>query len=1739
MRLLSILCAGALALGAGCDHATTKTHPPVVTPSGGVTQIVEPGQGGTVSVTEGVVAGSAVTIPKGAIDHPVEVTVGPGTSIDEVSLPAGPAIEVGPSGTEFMQPVTVELPYTEPLPPLGVGQESTTDDLVVTIRGAGGDLERKVPVRVDQARHLVRVETLHFSTFQAGVEPRADPAGSTLSADARSGLPTADGADAVTVRVVVKDAVGTSVEHAAVTLSVEGDGAQLSAAMLDTDAKGATIAQLTATSAGTKTVRASVVTARATFDLGPLAIEFASRSPVALRFDQQPTGGTAGVVLSPAVQVTLVDGAGRPVNGTDPVTVEVVGVAGALMGTTTVTPQRGVVTFSDLAVTHAGRGLQLRVSTPRLASLDSQLFDVAAGLPARVSFRTQPANGLAGAPLGPIRVELRDAFDNAAGGDQAISIELAGQPAGALGGTTSRPPMGGVATFEDLVVLRAGTAYRLVATAALLPDAPAMSAPFDVSHALAAALRVRAQPAGGVAGRALAPAFEVEAVDAFGNAAPDAMGTVTVVIAGSPAGVTLGGARLRGLVSGVATFGDLTIDRGGSYRLSATAPGLTQADGMAFTVTPGAPSQLAFRAPPSDGTVGTTLAVVVVEVQDALGNPTPGATGDVQLTLQNGAGATLAGTTSRALGAGEATFADLRIDRSGTGYALLAASGTLTAATSRAFAVGPGPATRLAMDALQASVAAGAAIAPPLQVRVLDAFGNLARTSTASIRMALGENPAGATLAGTTTVAATAGVASFPDLSLNRAGTGLTLVASSAGLSDATSGAFAVTPGASARLTLLGAPANGNTGAALPPLQVAIEDALGNRVTAAAGIVSVALAVNPASATLGGSTQATPSGGVATFASLSVNRPGQGYTLAFSSGTLPPAISTPFDVVAVAARLAFVVQPVSALFGIPLGGPVTVEVQDTLGNRVTSATNSITLALSSNPNAAQLLGTTVQPAVTGQTVFSAVALDRAGVGYTLSASAVGLVSATSGPFGGNQLIALDGLGHLDGLVMSFVRGNANDAVNARSFNDVEGLALDAVHHRLFVVEGLNHRVLVFNLSGTNDFSTDRVADFVIGQPDFQAAGTGLSQNRLKNPKGVIYDEVNDRLFVADTGNRRVLMFNTASPTSGMNAAAVIGQSDFTTADTATSQNQTSGPSGGCYDPSTNRLFVVDYAANRVLVFDATTVTNGMPASLVIGQATFTAFAAATAADRLGAPVGCAYGAGNRLFVSEAGNSRVTIFAGAVGTLATGASAQNVLGQPDFSSTGFAIAANRMGAPEDVAVSTSGVRLFVADTGAQRVLEFDLTTVSNGMNAVSVVGQSSFTAGGSASGPNRFSDTKGLAFDPQNGNLFIGERNHRVLQLAASTTLTVGQSAIDGLGHLDGTAMSFSRNQPNDSPSAQAFNDPSDTAIDATHHRLFVVDRQSSRVLVFLLSANDDLVGGAPGSERVADFVLGQPDFQGRSCGLSAATFCNPERVLYDPATDRLFVADNQQNRILVFDTATITNGMSASIVLGQSTFAGSGASTSATGLSDPWGMAIDPSAGRLFVADRQNHRVLGYPTASLATGMAATLVLGASDFSTATPATTQAGLRGPTDVAWDATGSRLFVADQANHRVTVYGGALASGMNATSVLGQADFVSSAQAHTATGMSFPVGLAIDASQNKLLVSDQSNGRVLVFKLGVAIPNGMPAATSIGESSFTGGAGSPQATLSIPNGLDAVGGRMWLADSNAHRVTLWNP
>lgn len=504
------------------------------------------------------------------------------------------------------------------------------------------------------------------------------------------------------------------------------------------------------------------------------------------------------------------------------------------------------------------------------------------------------------------------------------------------------------------------------------------------------------QPSNGTAGINL-PTFQVAFEDAMGNLNINANATVTITLNG---GTFSGGATsiTAGAQNGIATFSSDQIFTAGTYTLTATASGtgLPSSTSNPFLVSPNVAAQLLFIAQPANITAGQSLPNVQVAVEDLFGNLVA-TTSPVTLTISTGPiGAILAGTTSMIPVNGVATFPGLTIDKPPATYTLLA-SGVGLSATSASFSVSSGPATHLFFSQQPANGVAGAGVLSA-QVILEDAFGSVVPSNATAITLALGSNPGGSTLSGFLTLNTVNGVASFTGLSLNFAGTGYTLIASTPGLPGLASNPFNIVgAGPPAQLAFTIQPSSSTAGRSIP-VQVLVEDAQGNVVPSANGTgVTLALGSNPGSTTLLGFLSTTTSLGVANLTGQ-LNKVGIGYTLIASSAGLTPATSAPFNIApAAASQLVFVNQTTN----IAAGGAmptVQVAVEDGFGNLISNAANQVSISILQNPSGGTLSGILSITPSNGVASFSNLSIDKTGNGYTLGATYPGLAASVSNPF---------------------------------------------------------------------------------------------------------------------------------------------------------------------------------------------------------------------------------------------------------------------------------------------------------------------------------------------------------------------------------------------------------------------------------------------------------------------------------------------------------------------------------------------------------------------------------------------------------------------------------------------------------------------------------------------------------------------------------------------------------------------
>jgi sugar lactone lactonase YvrE len=494
-----------------------------------------------------------------------------------------------------------------------------------------------------------------------------------------------------------------------------------------------------------------------------------------------------------------------------------------------------------------------------------------------------------------------------------------------------------------------------------------------------------------------------------------------------------------------------------------------------------------------------------------------------------------------------------------------------------------------------------------------------------------------------------------------------------------------------------------------------------------------------------------------------------------------------------------------------------------------------------------------------------------------------------------------------------------------------------------------------------------------------------------------------------------------------------------------------------------------------LVSTAGALNNGQRASVVLGQPDFTSAALGSTASTISNPSGVAVDpTSGKVFVADQGNNRVLRFTSGA-ALISGAAAEGVLGQADFAGSSFATTQSGMRLPYGVAVDNTG-HLWVADTFNSRVLRFDnAATLPNGAPANVVLGQSTFTANGTATTQSGMKNPNGVAVDSSDHLWVADTSNHRVLRFDLASTKANGAAANGVLGQAN-----FTSGTPATTQNRISF--PSGVVLDSAG-RLWVADTFNQRVLRF-----DAAAGRADGAN--ADGVLGAPDFTTNASATTAAGMSGPQGVAVD-STGSLWVADSGNSRVLRFDgAATKVPGAAADGVLGQPDFTNSGTATTASGMNGPTGVAVD-SVNNLWVADFLNNRVLRFePPPTWATPAAITYgtalgvaQLNASDSLAGTyiytpPAGTllNAGagqtlsvLFTPTDLVHYSTATLTVTIDVSPATQTITFGALA-----TKTVGAAPFTISASASS--------GLAVTFSSSTPTVCTVSGSTVTLLAVG---------------------------------------------------------
>ncbi len=693
---------------------------------------------------------------------------------------------------------------------------------------------------------------------------------------------------------------------------------------------------------------------------------------------------------------------------------------------------------------------------------------------------------------------------------------------------------------------------------------------------------------------------------------------------------------------------------------------------------------------------------------------------------------------------------------------------------------------------------------------------------------------------------------------------------------------------------------------------------------------------------------------------------------------------------------------------------------------------------------------------------------------------------------------------------------------------------DSSTERFFTIDRFANRILVYD-AAENRLAQFPEAELVIGQPDASSAKRGLGPNRMGGIANAVLDEENQRSFVADVPNNRIMIFDVHPDRLSNDPSAydVIGQDDFESRDPGLGPDKFTRPSSLAYDPENERLFVSDRGNNRVLIFDADPENfEGFDAAVaVMGQPDFVSREPRQSLDEFKAE-NIAYDWTNqRLFVSEDLEHRIMVYDAHPDRVGGLTKALAVIGQPDAFSTQPAVSDTRIAMPR-ITVDSAREKLYISEgyPAGNRITVWDISSANlrTGMSALDVIGHE--TVDGKADFFNRM---------PQ--------------------------------GHIDGRSLAAARA----------------VTLDSVDHRLFVSDEYNHRVVVWQLDELNRI------DRYAAQWVLGQPDLNTSLMGApSARNLTVPIGAAYDTSTKRFFVGDGYHNRIMVYDAAPgqLASGMAASVVIGQPDFETVTRTAGQAGINFgvrmgrgiasnflPMGFAVDEVGQRLFVSDGENHRVLIYDIRRdvLRNGAEAIGVIGQPDFDLNAPGSDARGLNDPGHLAYDPVNDRLFVVDAKHKRVLAFdvnAERFENNPAAVAVIGKPNFQTPpAQGPgggpfaappsrplpvSGQGFATPNGIAHDPLRQLLYIADGggtfriSADRILVFDVDPdRFENGATAIATLGAPDATtpaartwGGADPVPGQFRVRDtrgiALDHTNGRLFATGSFESRVVQFN-
>jgi hypothetical protein len=346
---------------------------------------------------------------------------------------------------------------------------------------------------------------------------------------------------------------------------------------------------------------------------------------------------------------------------------------------------------------------------------------------------------------------------------------------------------------------------------------------------------------------------------------------------------------------------------------------------------------------------------------------------------------------------------------------------------------------------------------------------------------------------------------------------------------------------------------------------------------------------------------------------------------------------------------------------------------------------------------------------------------------------------------------------------SFLTAGFDQASTASNGTTSQPRGLALSNGSLYVADTNNSRVLMMKTPITAGQQPARIYGQPNGTLALPNAGGAPSASTLAGPQGVFADSAH--VIVADTANNRVLVYDAAA--AGGAATLVLGQATFATnvpngggPSAGSMQNPAAAYSDG------TSLWVADTGNHRVLAWNAFPTSNGQPADVVIGQTSFSGFLpnqgnAAASASSLSFPTGIIV-VNHVLYIADTGNNRVLSYS--TMPTAPAANADGVLGQRDLvGRTAALVSDDLIHLAGPIHLAEDGENLYVVDRDLGRVVAYGIGTLKSRQPAAFSIG---IVGGLPFAGPAGIAAERTPFFTSR---LYIGNTGHNEVTIVQSVS----------------------------------------------------------------------------------------------------------------------------------------------------------------------------------------------------------------------------------------------------------------------------------------------------------------------------------------------------------------------------------